>query len=235
MKSFKISLLLFYFATLSLIITMSSATWGCGICGKDCKTRRGLSNHRAGCRANDRRRQETIAANTPVQMPQASNPGPSQPIQQPTNTEPAHQSPPPDIDLPPPPPSLPPPPRADGRPRRRCKTYLEKPSEENETTPPKWVETPPNNFGVYKVFHTRPSHEPEDTLGLDDLCGSAGFATATQAADLLADAPAWFSFFDATIARLMAWFHRYQSRSAFKDLCGVQAEWKMVGINFRFW
>ncbi|KAK7063419.1 GLOBIN domain-containing protein, partial [Favolaschia claudopus] len=91
-------------------------------------------------------------------------------------------------------------------------------SEERETTPPKWVQTPPNNFGVYKVFPVRPSHDPEDTLGLDDLCGSAGFATATQAADLLADAPAWFPFFNATIARLMAWFHLGSNTKSIADL-----------------
>ncbi|KAK6984281.1 hypothetical protein R3P38DRAFT_2806647 [Favolaschia claudopus] len=235
MKFFNIWLVLLCCA-LILTIIMPSTPWGCGICGKDCVTRRGLSNHRAGCRANNRRRQETIAANTSAHMPQASNPGPSQPIQQPTNTEPAQQSPPPDIDLTPPPPSPPPPPRADGRPRRRPKPtwkvrdQLPEPpapipappeepsSEERETTPPKWVQTPPNNFGVYKVFPVRPSHDPEDTLGLDDLCGSAGFATATQAADLLADAPAWFPFFNATIARLMAWFHLGSNTKSIADL-----------------
>ncbi|KAK7061807.1 hypothetical protein R3P38DRAFT_2758167 [Favolaschia claudopus] len=65
----------------------------------------------------------------------------------------------------------------------------------------------PDEFGVHEVFSAHSSHDPEDTLGLDYLCGSAGFATAAQATDLLADIPAWFPFFNPTIASLMAWFH----------------------------
>ncbi|KAK6985130.1 hypothetical protein R3P38DRAFT_3332579 [Favolaschia claudopus] len=72
-------------------------------------------------------------------------------------------------DEPPEPPNLlPPPPR----------TVLPEPDPQPESpnsssdVPPTWVKTEPNAFGVYKVFPPRPTHDPENSSCLNDLCRS---------------------------------------------------------------
>ncbi|KAJ7777759.1 hypothetical protein B0H14DRAFT_3587272, partial [Mycena olivaceomarginata] len=90
--------------------------------------------------------------------------------------------------------------------------------EPRTSSPPKWVQTEPNAFGVYKVFPKRPTHDPEDSICLDDLCRSSTLSTAEPPPPApFPDSPStdpWFPFLNATVARLMSWFH---SGSNFKS------------------
>ncbi|KAJ7864101.1 hypothetical protein B0H14DRAFT_3443686 [Mycena olivaceomarginata] len=99
-------------------------------------------------------------------------------------------------ELPEPPTPLPPPP-----------VFIPEPDPEpvpetRTSSPPKWVQTEPNAFGVYRVFPKRPTHDPEDSICLDDLCRSSTLSTAEPPPlapfpDSPSTAP-WFPFLNAT-------------------------------------
>ncbi|KAJ6549820.1 hypothetical protein B0H19DRAFT_1378619 [Mycena capillaripes] len=89
------------------------------------------------------------------------------------------------------------PPSLGGRPRRRVrlpKRYRDEPpapptiveppvvppidptppaGPNTEEEPPKWVKTEPNIHGLYKVSPNRPTHHPDESASLDDLCKSS--------------------------------------------------------------
>ncbi|KAK6972044.1 GLOBIN domain-containing protein [Favolaschia claudopus] len=108
-------------------------------------------------------------------------------------------------ELPEPPQPLPPPPPVE-------QPQLEPdpdPAPASTNSPPSWVKTEPNAFGVYKVFPQRPTHDPEDSISLDDLCRSFNLLTPESAAGSAdtSNTPPFFPFLNATVAHLMSWFH----------------------------
>ncbi|KAJ7909874.1 hypothetical protein B0H13DRAFT_1877279 [Mycena leptocephala] len=77
-------------------------------------------------------------------------------------------------------------------------------------SPPKWIQTEPNAYGVYKVFPNCPTHDPEASISLDDLCRSPDLLTPTAPPTVSTDpaaTPPFFPFLNSTVARLMTWFH----------------------------
>ncbi|KAJ7670433.1 hypothetical protein B0H17DRAFT_1209302 [Mycena rosella] len=79
-----------------------------------------------------------------------------------------------------------------------------------------WVKTEPNAHGFYKVFPNRPTHDPEDSISLDDLCRSSQLLTGTP--KVAAANPPFFSFLNSTVARLMTWFHLGSNLKSIADL-----------------
>ncbi|KAJ7266444.1 hypothetical protein B0H12DRAFT_977610, partial [Mycena haematopus] len=70
-----------------------------------------------------------------------------------------------------------------------------------------WVKTESNIHGLYKVFPNRPTHDPDESVSLDDLCKSSELLVAPKVAALSPATPPWFPFLNSTVARLMTWFH----------------------------
>ncbi|KAK7021661.1 GLOBIN domain-containing protein, partial [Favolaschia claudopus] len=62
---------------------------------------------------------------------------------------------------------------------------------------------------ILKVFPHRPTHDPEDSICLEDLCRSPGLLTpdSVVSADSSSLTAPWFPFLNATVGRLMSWFH----------------------------
>jgi hypothetical protein len=83
--------------------------------------------------------------------------------------------------------------------------------------PRKWVKTEPNAHGLYKVFPNRPTHDPEDSISLDDLCRSSDLLTEKTESVQAVSSP-WFPFLNATAARLMTWFHLGSNLKSIADL-----------------
>ncbi|KAF8212297.1 hypothetical protein K438DRAFT_1560277, partial [Mycena galopus ATCC 62051] len=63
-----------------------------------------------------------------------------------------------------------------------------------------------NEFGVYKVFPNRPSHDPDESIDLEDLCRAPEILVPDKSPRFPTSNP-WFPFLNPTIARLMAWTH----------------------------
>ncbi|KAJ7762780.1 hypothetical protein DFH07DRAFT_813443 [Mycena maculata] len=64
----------------------------------------------------------------------------------------------------------------------------------------KWFKTEPNDFGLYKVFPNRPTHDPDESISLDELCKSSELLVATKPSASAAT-PAWFPLMNSTVAR----------------------------------
>ncbi|KAJ7155302.1 hypothetical protein C8R46DRAFT_1296775 [Mycena filopes] len=139
-----------------------------------------------------------------------------------------------------------PPPGPGGRPRRhRClparfrdelpdpptvvppsPIHMPEPDPEPNATPPpgppKWVQTEPNAHGIYKVFPHHPTHDPDASISLDDLCRSSSLATPAPLVESTADTTApndpWFPFLNPTVARLMSWFHMGSNLKSISEL-----------------
>ncbi|KAJ7166117.1 hypothetical protein C8R46DRAFT_1351546 [Mycena filopes] len=118
-------------------------------------------------------------------------------------------------ELPDPPTVVPPPP-----------IHMPEPDPEPNATPPpgppKWVQTEPNAHGIYKVFPHRPTHDPDASISLDDLCRSPSLATPATLVESTADTSApndpWFPFLNPTVARLMSWFHMGSNLKSISEL-----------------
>ncbi|KAF7335684.1 GLOBIN domain-containing protein [Mycena venus] len=76
-----------------------------------------------------------------------------------------------------------------------------------ELRPQRWVKTEPNRFGLYKVFPNRPTHDPDESISLDDLCKSPELLVAPKVPSSSPSTPPWYPFLNSTVARLMSWFH----------------------------
>ncbi|KAJ6554206.1 hypothetical protein B0H19DRAFT_1377180 [Mycena capillaripes] len=115
-------------------------------------------------------------------------------------------------------------PGPDGRPRRRrddpppTPTIVEPPvtpavnatpvvEHSTRETPPKWVKMEPNRHGLYKVFPDRPTHDPDETVSIDDLCKSSELLVGPKIPSLASATLPWFPFLNSTVARLKVWFH----------------------------
>ncbi|KAJ7315108.1 hypothetical protein DFH08DRAFT_926901 [Mycena albidolilacea] len=62
------------------------------------------------------------------------------------------------------------------------------------------------DFAADEVFPNQPTHDPEDSISLDDLCQSSDLLTENTETGQ-ASTPPWFPFLNGTVARLMSWFH----------------------------
>ncbi|KAJ6595310.1 hypothetical protein B0H10DRAFT_1960528 [Mycena sp. CBHHK59/15] len=78
---------------------------------------------------------------------------------------------------------------------------------DTDTPPRAWVQTDPNIHGLYKVFPCRPTHDPDESVSLDDLCKSSELLVAEKIPSAAGSTPSWFPFLNSTVARLMTWFH----------------------------
>ncbi|KAJ7021549.1 hypothetical protein C8F04DRAFT_1313789 [Mycena alexandri] len=81
----------------------------------------------------------------------------------------------------------------------------------------KWVKTDPTDFGLYKVFPNRPTHDPDESVSLDDLCKSSELLVAAKPSSSAATPP-WSPFMNSTVARLMTWFHLGSNLKSIADL-----------------
>ncbi|KAJ7703978.1 hypothetical protein B0H17DRAFT_1193907 [Mycena rosella] len=79
-----------------------------------------------------------------------------------------------------------------------------------------WVKTEPNAHGFYKVFPSRPTQDPEDSISLDDLCRSSQLLTGTPT--IAVANPPFFAFLNSTVAHLMTWFHLGLNLKSIADL-----------------
>ncbi|KAF7293645.1 hypothetical protein MIND_01144100 [Mycena indigotica] len=73
------------------------------------------------------------------------------------------------------------------------------------TTPQCWVRTEPNKFGLYKVYPRRPTHDPDETITLDDLYHAAKpTASHIDWNNLpLPKEPWYYSFPNASVAHII--------------------------------
>src|SRR5215472_12129279 len=74
---------------------------------------------------------------------------------------------------------------------------------------PEGIETAPNDLGLHRVYSSVPSHDPDHTIGLANLCDSPNFQPDQQDNEqnsfdrLVSQSP----FPNVTITRLMAWWY----------------------------
>ncbi|KAJ7049329.1 hypothetical protein C8F01DRAFT_1265524 [Mycena amicta] len=99
----------------------------------------------------------------------------------------------PEDDLPVPPPPAPVPPSRQPTPDPG----------EDVPRPRRWVQTTPNRFGVYKVYLWQPTHDPDKTITLANLCATEEFAEAAPK-----EKEEWYHPFDnPSQATFMQYFH----------------------------
>ncbi|KAJ7196538.1 hypothetical protein GGX14DRAFT_376118 [Mycena pura] len=134
------------------------------------------------------------------------------------------------MDVDPPRSPTPPPFRPNGRPNRRIRptqkirdslpeppkpVQLHQPTRELElapqpeqqpTPPRRWVKTTPNVHGVYKVYPRAPTHDPDASQTLRDLCQTSEIQSADAAVGTTDDVPWYSPFPNPTTAELMSWY-----------------------------
>ncbi|KAK7013429.1 GLOBIN domain-containing protein [Favolaschia claudopus] len=189
-------------ATLSLIFLLFIMAKTC-VCGHRTKgSRAAMANHQNKCKVLLARHEAAAAQSIAAQAAEAA-PAPDPVPEEAPSAE--------DIRAPSPPPRIPSPPplRRSGRPGRRINDP-EPPPEPENTVRPRWFKTSPNSYGLYKVFPHPPTRDPDQSISLDDLCASSDLLVSQKnqpdATPTVPTAP-WFPFLNATVARLMAWFH----------------------------
>ncbi|KAJ7660161.1 hypothetical protein DFH06DRAFT_1472251 [Mycena polygramma] len=196
----------------------------CDLCGtKGIQQGRGMTNHYNTCSALHAQHtqgvQNIIAAESAAQVAAAA----------------LAAAPPPEIpsdissDSPMASPPSPIPPGPGGRPRRKIvlprkyrddipapPTIIERapviapptePAHSMDVSPPTWVRTQPNAYGLYKIFPNQPFHDPDESVTIDDLCKSSELLVAPKNMSVSSSTPPWFPFLNSTVARLMIWFH----------------------------
>ncbi|KAF8815986.1 hypothetical protein BYT27DRAFT_7185715 [Phlegmacium glaucopus] len=101
---------------------------------------------------------------------------------------------------------------------------------------PQCITTKPDEFGLYRVYETYPSHVPDENQGLDDCCNAPGLAAVPNTsarrwwagfgAKILNLSPQelhkniFAPFLNATVFRLMNWFY---SGSMMKSVTELQS------------
>ncbi|KAJ7220811.1 hypothetical protein GGX14DRAFT_354057 [Mycena pura] len=70
--------------------------------------------------------------------------------------------------------------------------------------PRRWVKTKPNAHGVYKVYPTRPTHDPDNSVKLEHLCDTDDLL-ALDHDPTTPPNPWFFPFKNPTIAHIMIW------------------------------
>jgi hypothetical protein len=95
------------------------------------------------------------------------------------------------------------------------------------------ITTEPDEFGLYRIYETYPSHVPDENQGLDDCCDAPGLAVAPNAStqrwwtgfgakipNLSLQKNLFAPFLNATVFRLMNWFY---SGSTMKSVAELQS------------
>ncbi|KDQ25345.1 hypothetical protein PLEOSDRAFT_160001 [Pleurotus ostreatus PC15] len=212
-------------------------------------TGRSLSRHQVQCR---RKKQElTIARAAAEAAVQLNNP-PTDILYNFIEVDPIQEEPQAPPPLPLPPPSPEPQLSAAGRrvrPRKLPRRYRQDdlpelppaavpepitPTVPNEPAPSfrRSYYTQPNSHGLYKIYPSRPSQDPDSEIILEDLCDSPFHLRSTvqygnhdvlQSAPIsiqgTSDPPApWFPFLSATVARLMCWFYGGSNQKSAAEL-----------------
>jgi hypothetical protein len=107
------------------------------------------------------------------------------------------------------------------------------PAEDSQATPPSWLYTRPNNFGVYLGFQgSFPSFNPDTHLSLGHQCDSPNFSVA--AAENASQKRPWWSVFgksaeeveanlfapfsNPSVFRLMNWFYGGSNLKSFAEM-----------------
>ncbi|KAF7299351.1 hypothetical protein MIND_00884300 [Mycena indigotica] len=93
---------------------------------------------------------------------------------------------------------------------------------ELQTPVSEWVQTAPNEFGVYKVYPRRPTHDPDDSITLQQLY-QVSQPTETHPDTLRPEEPWYFPFPNPSVAHMMKYHieeehpHDAQSDGRFAD------------------
>ncbi|KAJ7225438.1 hypothetical protein GGX14DRAFT_638737 [Mycena pura] len=69
----------------------------------------------------------------------------------------------------------------------------------------RWVKSKPNVHGVYKVYPNRPSHDPDKSIRLEDLCQAPELVAAETPTMAKPDPPWYHPFPNPSIAHVMMW------------------------------
>jgi Plavaka transposase len=103
------------------------------------------------------------------------------------------------------------------QPERHPTPHLETPIVPDEPPPvveQKPVQTQSNKFGMYRVYPSKPSLDPEEAIGLDDVCDSSGLQppdsnqpAASPFANSSAEDVPYAPFLNMTVFRLMSWWY----------------------------
>ncbi|KAF9455696.1 hypothetical protein BDZ94DRAFT_1277580, partial [Collybia nuda] len=104
------------------------------------------------------------------------------------------------------------------------------PPPETPEAAPTTIETEPNEFGLYRVYMTFPTNDPDETLDLDDVCDAPGLAVSQDSSACRT----WWSgfgsevqdtkekyfapFLNTTVFRLMNWFYNGSNMKSLAEL-----------------
>nr|GAT54741.1 predicted protein [Mycena chlorophos] len=77
------------------------------------------------------------------------------------------------------------------------------PVPEQPPAPPSWVNTEPNQFGLYKVYPRRPTHDPDLSITLDNMYEAAHWVNGGPDDVPLPPEPWYYPFPNASVAHLM--------------------------------
>nr|GAT50466.1 predicted protein [Mycena chlorophos] len=134
----------------------------------------------------------------------------------------------------------PPPPRIHGRNRRVPSPEpppAQEPQSEPEPTVLSWIRTPPNSFGLYKVYPRRPTHDPDALVTSRDRYNVSQHADGVPS-DIPLPHEGWFyPFPNATVAHLMRYHieeEHPESNAGFDRLIAVlqpDEERQSDGVN----
>jgi hypothetical protein len=95
---------------------------------------------------------------------------------------------------------------------------------------PTLLETEPNEFGLYRVYTTFPTNDPDESVDLNDVCDDPGLATAPSCnthqgwwsgfgSKLCGQKEEFFApFLNATVFRLMNWFYGGSNMKSLAEL-----------------
>jgi len=99
------------------------------------------------------------------------------------------------------------------------------PAEPEPEPEPQWIETQPNSLGIYRSYPTKPTFDPEESIGLESLCDSPGLLSS-DAHQSTSSPPSLSSstgnifapFLNATTFRLMSWWYGGSGTKSTADL-----------------
>jgi hypothetical protein len=88
-----------------------------------------------------------------------------------------------------------------------------------EPPPKQWVKTAPNAHGLYKIYPNRPTHDPDQSVCLDNLCVASDLLVPPpDTPSSSPTTPPYSPFLNASIARLMCWFYSGSTQKSTAEL-----------------